>query len=197
MKHDSSDTLPTGIFEVTNLEDGTVASLTADEIVEKYSKATTQPKINQWFWDFIDNEVFQDFVGVRIKTLEPSDVFDQILVEVRAAEAEHRRLKKTLQSALVPVLENLVEAELDAGSIHKISESKAAKAQYGIVEKYLLQAGPDLKTFIPKYGDRFPKFVLDELKWIQAERARVTAERLNSKKGKDEGLKDKKGKKSS
>lgn len=184
MAHDNSTTEPSGIYEVMDLSNNSTTALSADEIVKKYAKSKETAKINQWFWEFVENETFQEYAGIKITTVEPSEAFEQLHAELKTAEGQYRKAKKGLQQALVQVLDNLTKSELDAGPIHKTVESKTAKAQYTIVEKYLAQAGPDLKTFIPKYSDRFPDFVVKELKRIQADRARTAANRLAGKKGK-------------
>lgn len=175
---------PTGIYEVHNFADGTVVPMGADEIVAKFAKAKEQSKINKWFWEFVENETFQEYAGVKITTVEPSEAFDQLYVEMKGAEKRYRETKKAVQAALVQVLDNLLDTEIKAGAIHKASDSKTAKAQYTIVEKYLLQASPDLKTFIPKHRDRFPKYVVAELERIMKDRAATVASRLAKQKGK-------------
>lgn len=184
MAHDASSTTPSGIYEVTDTATNKTMTLGADEIVEKYAKATETAKVNQWFWEFVDSETFQEWAGVKITVVEPSDAFEQIHADLKAAESSYRQTKRALQAALVQVLDNLVADDIKAGPIHKAVESKNAKAQYTIVEKYLLQAGPDLKTFIPKYEKRFPDYVVKELKRIQKDRSQTAANRLAGKKGK-------------
>lgn len=163
-------------YRVTNLATEKVEVLTKGEVATRFapnfsdtSNLDNIEAANKWLRAFLDTELFQEAVGVKVTAVFGLEILETNSEEYRKLAKDARDAKATLAGSLLEALKEVTKDEVKKGK--HLPKSSGSATLVSTVESYLIKGAGVPKTILDAHRTALPAHVVTALEAIYKRRA--------------------------